>query len=596
MTRRALMLTLVIVGPGRLAALADCPADSLICDSFDTYCAGGGRPAGAGDPADPACVSAASPDNALLQSIWFRTSANEVSGAPCGEEMVVDPSHLISDPSGQPGMDPDNDNADPTDWQVISSFPFAARCPGNGTQYLGQATLRDWASPHPLTLERFVRNAFGGQYSAIAATDSNPIVLSFFVSSKGGPLNLEGRIWYSDGYIELGYGDDGHMSRANTDYGWVADMSHGQPLCCSPTIKQGPWPVLCAVGQRDDPTVPLPSNCPSTTPPVHTAIAVGILANYDNNPCHCGTAHGGSLYHPVIFDGRQWWQLKSNNPRASSGTVTNLDGTPPVPFPVDVNQAGRFVLYGGQPANSSGKSLNWIKLTIKSTTFDVEMKSREYSPSQGKEFIVTSVMNGIPRVYQGAFDRLRAGIGPGCELASSASWETCVAPDNPCPSCVPNYPCWCRPEGRSCLRNGGEQSRWVDFDDLVLSGGVGDTRVGACCHTSGTCEEKLPEDCVAPGDIHAGPNTQCSSTICCGRDSFVWADADADGDVDADDFGRFQGCYTGPDGPMPSDIECECFDRDHDDHVDGADYLEFVRCTTGADVPWSSGLTNDCVP
>jgi hypothetical protein len=82
----------------------------------------------------------------------------------------------------------------------------------------------------------------------------------------------------------------------------------------------------------------------------------------------------------------------------------------------------------------------------------------------------------------------------------------------------------------------------------------------------------------------------------------VWADADADGDVDADDFGKFQLCYTGsdPEATMPSDPKCKCFDRPApttDNHVDNSDLIEFDKCATGADVPWSpSNPGPPCAP
>lgn len=57
-------------------------------------------------------------------------------------------------------------------------------------------------------------------------------------------------------------------------------------------------------------------------------------------------------------------------------------------------------------------------------------------------------------------------------------------------------------------------------------------------------------------------------------------DADRDGDIDLDDFGAFQRCYTGPDRLLTAN---ECLDADVDgDHcVTTQDLEEFVRCASG---------------
>jgi hypothetical protein len=75
-----------------------------------------------------------------------------------------------------------------------------------------------------------------------------------------------------------------------------------------------------------------------------------------------------------------------------------------------------------------------------------------------------------------------------------------------------------------------------------------------------------------------------------------WADADMDGDVDQDDFGVFQACYTGLSSynwrPLSWMIEngklaesCRIYDRNCDDAVDCWDWAEFVACWSGPGVP-----------
>jgi hypothetical protein len=61
-------------------------------------------------------------------------------------------------------------------------------------------------------------------------------------------------------------------------------------------------------------------------------------------------------------------------------------------------------------------------------------------------------------------------------------------------------------------------------------------------------------------------------------------DSDGDADVDADDFTKFEGCFTGPDeGPVLAG--CVTFDFDRDDDIDCWDWLELTRAWTGLDEP-----------
>jgi len=64
----------------------------------------------------------------------------------------------------------------------------------------------------------------------------------------------------------------------------------------------------------------------------------------------------------------------------------------------------------------------------------------------------------------------------------------------------------------------------------------------------------------------------------------VQADTDRDGDVDLEDFGRFQVCYSGVDVPQ-SDPDCRYADLDGDTDVDVADLGRFLNCMTGPGTP-----------
>lgn len=66
---------------------------------------------------------------------------------------------------------------------------------------------------------------------------------------------------------------------------------------------------------------------------------------------------------------------------------------------------------------------------------------------------------------------------------------------------------------------------------------------------------------------------------------FAPVDFDQDGDVDQEDFGRFQACYSGPGIPQ-LDPNCAGARLDDDDDVDQADFEIFLtRCLSGPGVP-----------
>ena len=64
----------------------------------------------------------------------------------------------------------------------------------------------------------------------------------------------------------------------------------------------------------------------------------------------------------------------------------------------------------------------------------------------------------------------------------------------------------------------------------------------------------------------------------------IIGDFDQDGDVDQEDFGRFQACLTGSAVPV---IDPNCLDAnlDGDSDVDQDDFGIFQRCISGANVP-----------
>jgi hypothetical protein len=111
----------------------------------------------------------------------------------------------------------------------------------------------------------------------------------------------------------------------------------------------------------------------------------------------------------------------------------------------------------------------------------------------------------------------------------------------------------------------------------------------------------------APGEEVACIGSLIPANICSPP---PFADTDKDGDVDMDDFGVFQRCYTGrkEDGAPPIPLNpayCACLDRGDDDFdtqpdsdgdIDPVDLNAFTNCFTGASIPWSQALKPNCIP
>ena len=64
----------------------------------------------------------------------------------------------------------------------------------------------------------------------------------------------------------------------------------------------------------------------------------------------------------------------------------------------------------------------------------------------------------------------------------------------------------------------------------------------------------------------------------------IGADFDADGDVDQEDFGHFQACFSGA-GIAQGESDCEDARLDDDDDVDADDFGIFQACMSGANIP-----------
>lgn len=562
--------------------LAFCPSgnpDEILCEDFDTYCSPAQYPGGAGVSKGTVCApDAAKPVNGdeLLRTVWDPTSScvpiDWTTNPPTVRSDLPTPQLLLDNSplTNNPGM------------YYANSRPFAARSPSQSEKTVGdglpQHTFKDWSTGE-YNISRFVSNKFGSQFRGVMGTDANPLVLTFMLDSKEA-----GKIFYSNGFIELGYGDPSdHLNRANTDFALSPNCG---VACNGNPARVVQYPMICDIWN--------PVNgirfvgCPNPTeilPPKRNALAIGLLSiisvlNADIGPCACGssTNHGGENIHPVMFNGQVWFDFRNTTPVAGCiHTLTDMSGNAAaVPLTADGqinaplhNAANReFVLWQSPlkpDGKASGSPQNWLTLTIKSNTAKVKLYKIITTLSEpATQYQVTDELDNIPLAYSGPFDSIRLGVGPGCRLAGNNSWE--CAPDST----------------RTCVVQKHEQGAFAEFDDISLYGGKGWSPAGACCLSpSGVClDEQMPEDCDAEGGTHKGGATSCSDPdiYCC---PIPYADADGDQDVDADDFAALQVCYS---GTKTATGKCLCFDRNGDKKIDQVDVAMFANCATGPGV------------
>lgn len=126
----------------------------------------------------------------------------------------------------------------------------------------------------------------------------------------------------------------------------------------------------------------------------------------------------------------------------------------------------------------------------------------------------------------------------------------------------------------------------IDCDDPDCLG------TAASCPVETECTNFMDDDGDGLTDC-ADPD--CSQTVNC-KENVPFADVDGDGDVDQQDFGFFQLCFSGP--LEHYSIGCGFLDRNHNLAVDGEDFLQFQACYSGpmvkptlANNPNCEGLT-----
>jgi len=202
----------------------------------------------------------------------------------------------------------------------------------------------------------------------------------------------------------------------------------------------------------------------------------------------------------------------------------------------------------------------------------------------------------VPRQYKGPFNRISAGPSKGLDVivptcvnfgTPEQPWKRCRGGENDGLACETDADCPASTT-EACLKT-FERAWDLGLENVILYDGIYEPAgLGACCLcTPGsgcTCSVLTQEECT--GTFHTG--LDCTEVLCC-PDPF--ADADADGDVDQADFGRFQACFTAANTtitPWPGlPIGCECFDAHPtigDDDVDSEDWAAFEACASGAGI------------
>lgn len=551
----------VTVG-GRLgnSGRAIVPCDALFCDDMDRYCTTTDpdhpRTACPDEPpvpcyyrdGEPADSQHASSDNQAMMRVWQPTSYNENTDGYCGTTFTV------QTPAYKNGQ-----------WKLVegASMPYGARYPNGGSDFdlLGQETV---------DLVPLIQAKYGEGNTIINGTDAQPLILNFTVSSG---IQSAAGMQYNTGYMELGlqttpdpnYLEDEALSPM--DYVMVGDDDDNGCLNCFTMCENLnypqsgvhiAWPTIC---QAYEPRTSGPAACPPAKEQIWNVLAIGNNAMLDNNPCHCENPADQvpNNAHLSFFDGYKWLVLR--NGHCNGGICTE----------------GDFAY---------GEKVDTVRLTIYSNTVDIYHRARI-----GGNWVESRAF-GVPRMYTGPFNKLRAGASHGCELREDSyrCKQVGGVAKGEIRKCIKMGDSRC--DGRGAQFN---KAGHLIFDNVYVRAGTPAAQTGSCCHANGTCtDDVLLGDCQAPGDIYGGPASQCADALCCPHGAYAWADIDADADVDHADYGRLQACLTGTGGGiLPG---CACLNRDGDNDIDQEELEDFLSCVSGPDIPWTQSAYPDCVP
>lgn len=135
--------------------------------------------------------------------------------------------------------------------------------------------------------------------------------------------------------------------------------------------------------------------------------------------------------------------------------------------------------------------------------------------------------------------------------------------------------------------------------------------LGACCFRTGfgtgTCSILKDDQCAAQGGTYLGTDSTCGSANAncgdfCSTPTDPWADTNLDKDVDQEDFGYFQLCYTGS-ATFTLSVGCACLDKFNaggsgkDGFIDASDLQHFIDCVTGPTVSFNAAIPPPgCLP
>ena len=399
--------------------------------------------------------------------------------------------------------------------------------------------------------------------------------------------------------------------------------------CDEPMKFTGGYPT-CNLG-NSTPSVPRPS------------LAYGVYGGYNGlmPKDSCGWLR--EVDRPVIFDGNQWTILKASFPAGSSATgLTNTTKDTIVTLTIRDTDLDITLIQNGSGtcANSDGTCTvaaagtcvsnvctnNSAACTVDADcnvctggvhagavcASDTDCRDAHVcvgGTNAGNPCTITAQCNrdtntktGIPRQYQGPFQAIAMGSGRIYD-GTGTYWGSQYAGfiDDieinggvyltvPTGACCLNGTCLESTIEVTCQQLGGT---WAGSGSTCASAPCSH---GACCTAQGCVTDKTQTECETPapaglGGVFQGIASTCENRVCCPK---PFADADWDGDVDQDDFGAFQVCYTGTTTGIPTG--CDCFNRVADNVIDGPDLNAFLNCFTGPNVPWSQAVTPNCTP
>jgi len=533
------------IGPKDVANVGALPTPIVFCDDFDTYCGVNSTanikwPGYPPSPDTTLCTDPGNGSDGWLKAEWVRL----FTSAPWVVYSITTPGHDRQEGwDGNPG------------WVTE---PYFVNVPGNdlgpprdGSGYMTwslNTAITDSLGSHLSPIDQAFPPT--GTWDSVNGTDTNPLVLRYWTnddSSLGAPAGWNRPVtWLFYGELYLKTGSNVSTDRAPTDFTMAAATN---PQCVS---ELRDYPVIC----QQDPTYGIlgrPSTCPPRSTTVHRSLAFGWLAPLDTDPCDVDGGRQPTTNHAATFDGLYWRLLVSNQ----GGAVGDFN-------------------YGMQQG--------MFEMTIKSGAYDLRLRAPHTSGDPSGYTIETNTIT-IPRRYTGPFSAVAFGVNAGCELDPAGDGETCNAASAhfATRSSAP----WKYAQYQTTPVTYVTHSA-VNFDRPIVAGGVGAVSSGACCVqtgvNAGTCTNNVKQsDCT--GLWHGAGSTCETSAACC---PMPFADADHDGDVDQDDFGAFQVCYTGTTSGVPA--ECKCFNRNTDTVIDGTDLTAFLGCWTGPNVTWSATL------